>query len=147
MDILINSLYTQKEIFLREVISNASDALDKIRYLSLTDPSSLGNTKDLEIRLKIDENQNMISVRDTGIGMTRSELIENLGTIARSGTTNFLEALSGGNINLIGQFGVGFYSTFLAGSKVVVRSKSNNDDQYVWTSEAAASFTIEKDNE
>lgn len=129
------------------MISNASDALDKIRYLSLTDPSSLGNTPAMEIRVKIDEDQNMISVRDTGVGMTKSELIENLGTIAKSGTTNFVEALSSDNINLIGQFGVGFYSTFLAGSKVVVRSKSNNDEQYVWTSESAASFTIEKDAE
>lgn len=145
MDILINSLYTQKEIFLREVISNASDALDKIRFLSLTDPSVLGDTKNLEIRVKIDQDSNSISITDTGLGMTRSELIENLGTIAKSGTTNFLDALAGGNINLIGQFGVGFYSTFLAGSKIVVRSKSNNDEQYVWTSEAAASFTIEKD--
>ena len=101
----------------------------------------------MEIRVKIDEDQNMISVRDTGVGMTKSELIENLGTIAKSGTTNFVEALSSDNINLIGQFGVGFYSTFLAGSKVVVRSKSNNDEQYVWTSESAASFTIEKDAE
>lgn len=145
MDILINSLYTQKEIFLREVISNASDALDKIRFMALTDESVLGDIKNLEIRVRINEPENYISIRDTGVGMTRQELIENLGTIAKSGTTNFLDALSGGNINLIGQFGVGFYSTFLAGYKVEVRSKSNKDDQYKWTSEAAASYTIEKD--
>jgi heat shock protein beta len=118
MDILINSLYSQKEIFLREVISNASDALDKLRFMSLTDESVLGNNRNLEIRVRINEAENYISVRDTGVGMTKQELVENLGTIAKSGTTSFLEALAGGNINLIGQFGVGFYSTFLAGYKV-----------------------------
>lgn len=130
---------------MREVISNASDALDKLRFMSLTDESVLGDNKNLEIRIKINEAENYISVRDTGIGMTKQEMIENLGTIAKSGTTSFLEALSGGNINLIGQFGVGFYSTFLAGYKVVVVSKNNKDVQYKWISEAAASYTIEKD--
>jgi heat shock protein beta len=103
---------------MREVISNASDALDKIRFLSLTDPSVLGDIKNLEIRVRVDEKQNYVSIKDTGIGMTKEDLIQNLGTIAKSGTTNFLEALKGGNLNLIGQFGVGFYSTFLAGHKV-----------------------------
>jgi heat shock protein beta len=145
MDIIINSLYTQKEIFLREVISNASDALDKIRFLSITDPAALGDKKEMEIRVSIDEEAKTISVRDTGIGMTRTELAQNLGTIAKSGTTNFLEALKGGNINLIGQFGVGFYSTFLAGSKVEVTSKSNDDKQYVWVSEAASSYRLYED--
>lgn len=145
MDIIINSLYTQKEIFLREVISNASDALDKIRFLSITEPTALGEKKDLEIRVSIDEEAKAISVRDTGIGMTRTELAQNLGTIAKSGTTNFLEALKGGNINLIGQFGVGFYSTFLVGSTVEVTSKSNNDKQYVWVSEAASSYKLYED--
>jgi heat shock protein beta len=114
----------------------------------LTDPEALGDNKDLEIRIEINEEEKYLQVRDTGVGMTKQEMIENLGTIAKSGTTNFLEALKAGNINLIGQFGVGFYSTFLAGSKVVVISKSNNDDtQWVWTSEAAASYQIKPDSE
>ncbi len=114
----------------------------------MTDPEALGDNKDLEIRIEINEEEKYLQVRDTGVGMTKQEMIENLGTIAKSGTTNFLEALKAGNINLIGQFGVGFYSTFLAGSKVVVISKSNNDDtQWVWTSEAAASYQIKPDSE
>lgn len=145
MDIIINSLYTQKEIFLREVISNASDALDKIRFLAIKDPSVLGDKKELEIRVSVDEDAKTVSVRDTGIGMTRSELVQNLGTIAKSDTTNFMEALKGGSLNLIGQFGVGFYSTFLAGSRVEVTSKSNDDQQYVWVSEAASSYKIFED--
>jgi len=114
----------------------------------LTSPEALGDTKDLEIRIEINEEEKYVQVRDTGCGMTKQELIENLGTIAKSGTTNFLEALKAGNINLIGQFGVGFYSTFLAGSKIVVISKSNNDNtQWIWTSEAAASYQIKPDPE
>lgn len=147
MDILINSLYTQKEIFLREVISNGSDALDKVRFLALTDPDVLGETRDLEIRIEINEEEKYIQFRDTGVGMTRAELIQNLGTVAKSGTTNYLGALKEGKINLIGQFGVGFYSTFLVGRKVVVISKSSHDDQHIWTSESAAAYTVQKDPE
>lgn len=147
MDILINSLYSQKEIFLREVISNASDALDKIRFMSLSDPDILGETKQLEIRIEVNEEEKYIQFRDTGVGMTRSELIQNLGTVAKSGTTSYLSALKEGKINLIGQFGVGFYSTFLVGRKIVVISKSNKDKQHIWVSESAASFTVEEDPE
>jgi len=102
MDIIINSLYSEKEIFLRELISNASDALDKIRFLSVSNPSLLGENKDLEIRVDFDKEAKTVIVTDTGLGMTKNDLIQNLGTIAKSGTTNFIEAIKGGNVNIIG---------------------------------------------
>lgn len=145
MDIIINSLYTQKEIFLREIISNASDALDKIRFLAVSNPEVLGEQTELCIRIEYDSDAKTITITDTGIGMSKQDLIHNLGTVAKSGTTNFIEAIKGGNLNLIGQFGVGFYSTFLAGSKVTVVSKNNDDDQYIWESSAAHSFNVIKD--
>ncbi|CAD8122730.1 unnamed protein product [Paramecium sonneborni] len=145
MDILINSLYTQKEIFLRELISNAADALDKIRFLSVKNPEILGDKTELAIRIEINTEEKTVSVTDSGIGMTKNDLISNLGTIAKSGTTQFIEAIKGGNVNLIGQFGVGFYSCFLAGQKVSVASKNTDDDQYIWESQAAHSFAVSKD--
>jgi len=145
LDILINSLYTQKDIFIREVISNAADALDKVRFMAVQDSAVLGNTTELSIKIELDPKAKTISITDTGIGMTKQDLINNLGTIAKSGTTQFIEALKGGNLNLIGQFGVGFYSSYLTGNKVTVTSKHNDDDQWVWESTAASSFTISKD--
>lgn len=145
MDIFINSLYTHKEIFLRETISNASDALDKIRYLSLTNDEILGEgqERNLEIRVEFNKDEGTISVTDTGIGMTKQELVKNLGTVAKSGTTNFVEALaSGSDINLIGQFGVGFYSNFLVADEIIVTSKHNDDDQHIWVSKASNTFTV-----
>jgi heat shock protein 90kDa beta len=146
MDIIINSLYTQKEIFLREIISNASDALDKLRFLSVSNPNILGDQTELEIRIEYDADAKTLSVADTGIGMNKQELIQNLGTVAKSGTTNFIEAIKGGNLNLIGQFGVGFYSTFLAGTKVTVNSKKTDEEANIWESSAAHSFTIRPDS-
>merc|ERR1719197_363595 len=117
MEIIIHSLYTSRNIFFRELISNAGDALDKIRYQSLLDPTVLGDNKELDIRLKIDKDAKTLSFRDYGVGMTQKELTENLGTVARSGTAKFLEAMGkkesedeSGTVELIGQFGVGFYS-------------------------------------
>jgi heat shock protein beta len=146
LDILINSLYTKKEIFLREAISNAADALDKIRFMSIKKPEVLDTEKNLEIKIQTDPEAKTVTITDTGVGMTKSDLINNLGTIARTDTIHFLEEIGkGGNLNLIGQFGVGFYSYFLVANKVMVQSKHNDDDQYVWESEAGSSFSLAKD--
>ena len=146
MDIIINSLYTKKEIFIRELISNASDALDKARFISVQNPEFLSSNPNLEVKIDFDYDAKTISITDTGVGMTKAELIKNLGTVAKSGTTSFLESMGkGDNLSLIGQFGVGFYSAFLVANKVVVTSKSNDDDQHIWSSTADAKFVVAKD--
>ena len=147
LDIVASSLYSNREIFLRELISNASDACDKLRYAALTAPSLVEGDQQFRIELAVDKKAKTITVSDNGIGMNHDELIETLGTIAKSGTGAFLEQLGKGkkdDMSLIGQFGVGFYSAFMVADSVdVLTRKAGEDEAWLWSSDGKGQFTIE----
>ncbi len=147
LDLMINSLYSQKEIFLRELISNSSDAIDKRRFEALTDSSLLNDEEELAVTITVDKDANTLTIADNGIGMSHDEVIENIGTIARSGTKKFMEAMKAdknkSDANLIGQFGVGFYSAFMVADKVsLVTLKAGTDKAVSWESDGKGEFTI-----
>jgi len=147
MSILVDNLYENKDIFMRELISNANDALDKIRFQSLRDPKVLDQgPRELQIFIDVNEEQRTITITDTGIGMTKRDLVENLGKIAKSGTNEFRQLINSGDSSMIGQFGVGFYSSFLVADKVTVISKHNSDQkQWIWISDSSSHYTIVED--
>ncbi|HMR32700.1 MAG TPA: molecular chaperone HtpG [Geminicoccaceae bacterium] len=151
LDLVINSLYKEREIFLRELISNASDASDKLRYESLSRPELLADDPEPRIRIHLDPNERLLTIVDNGIGMDRDELVANLGTIARSGTARFLDRLSGDkskDMKLIGQFGVGFYSAFMVADRVVVQARKAGETQgWRWASDGRSGFTVEEADE
>ena len=147
LDLMINSIYTNKDIFLRELISNASDALDKISYRSLTDKKVKIKKDELEINLAFDKENRILTIEDNGCGMTKEELEDNLGTIAKSGSLTFKENMTKEEkSSIIGQFGVGFYSAFMVSDKITVLSRSvDSEDAYLWESEGADGYEIKKD--
>ncbi len=148
LDLMVHSLYSHKDIFLRELISNASDALDRLRFESLTHPDWLAGTE-LQIRLEVDKRRRRLTVHDNGIGMTQDELVQNLGTIARSGTQEFLRLMKERKDaalppELIGQFGVGFYASFMVSDRIVVVSrKAGQAEAFRWESQGDGTFTVE----
>ncbi len=145
LDLMINSIYTHREIFLREIISNASDAMDKLAYLSVTDGSMNVNRDDLKITITRNKDAGILTVSDNGIGMNKEEMKENLGTICKSGSLGFKQAMEKNeDIDIIGQFGVGFYSAFMVASSVTVISKKWGEETgWKWTSDGADGYTIE----
>jgi len=145
LNLIINAVYSNKDIFIRELISNASDALNKARYECLLNPNYLDNNTNLEIKISFDNENKVLIISDTGIGMTKKDLIHNLGTIANSGTKKYLESLTNKDLNLIGQFGIGFYSGFLVANKIIVSSKHNDENKaFTWESSGDSCFTIYK---